>query len=183
MLYTGFMLNQPVAVRYPRGTGPGVEIKQEMTALPIGRAEVKRVGQGIAILAFGSTLTMALEAGKQLDATVVNMRFIKPLDTELILRLALDHDLLVTTEENAVHGGAGSSVNEVLMNAEVKKVVLNHGLTDALIMHGSRTDILKDAGLTSEGLLALISRHTSVIYPAQDLRSAKSSNLKGRRSP
>ncbi|TAJ95679.1 MAG: 1-deoxy-D-xylulose-5-phosphate synthase [Gammaproteobacteria bacterium] len=183
MLYTGFMLNQPVAVRYPRGTGPGVEIKQEMTALPIGRAEVKRVGQGIAILAFGSTLSVALEAGEQLDATVVNMRFIKPLDTDLILRLARDHDLLVTTEENAVHGGAGSSVNEVLMNAEVKKVVLNHGLPDALIMHGSRTDILKDAGLTSEGLLALIRRHSSSTCSSKHLRSAKTTTLKGRRSP
>ncbi|MCW9057144.1 MAG: 1-deoxy-D-xylulose-5-phosphate synthase, partial [Gammaproteobacteria bacterium] len=116
MLFTGFLYNGPAAVRYPRGQGPGVAIESKMSALDIGRAEVCRQGKDIAILAFGSLLASAMEAGEQLDATVVNMRFIKPLDTELIKSLAAENTLLVTIEENTLQGGAGSAVNEYLLN-------------------------------------------------------------------
>jgi 1-deoxy-D-xylulose-5-phosphate synthase len=173
MLYTGFMLDQPAAVRYPRGTGPGVKVLQEMTVLPIGKAEIRRKGKDIAILAFGSMLASALAAGEALDATVVNMRFVKPLDENLILQLAQEHDLIVTTEENTVHGGAGSAVNETLMAYGIPKVVLNHGLPDMLIKHGSREEILHDAGLTAQGLLDFIQlRYTRATPPRQTVKSA-----------
>jgi 1-deoxy-D-xylulose-5-phosphate synthase len=114
MLYTGSFLNQPAAVRYPRGGGPGVVIEREMTALPIGKAKLCREGKDIAILAFGTMLTPALEVGEEIGATVVNMRFVKPLDEALILDLAWTHEWLVTVEENVVAGGAGSAVAETL---------------------------------------------------------------------
>ena len=156
MLYTGFKLDRPAAVRYPRGTGPGVNVENEMQALPLGKAEIRRRGKHIAILAFGTLLTPCLEAGKDLDATVVNMRFIKPLDEALILELAGTHDLLVTVEENVIQGGAGSAVNEVLAQNAVPQLIANYGLPDRLIQHGSQDDMLRDAGLTKEGILAFI---------------------------
>jgi 1-deoxy-D-xylulose-5-phosphate synthase len=159
MLYTGFMLNQPAAVRYPRGIGPGVEVQKEMTALPLGKAEVRRHGSRIAILAFGTLLTPCLQAGEELDASVVNMRFVKPLDEEMILQLAKDHDLLVTVEENTVQGGAGSGVNEVLARHMQSQLILNYGLPDRLVQHGSQDDMLRDAGLTAEGIREFIERH------------------------
>jgi 1-deoxy-D-xylulose-5-phosphate synthase len=159
MLYTGFLLDQPASVRYPRGTGPGVEIQQEMTAIPVGKAEIRRKGKGIVILAFGVMLEPALGAGRELDATVVNMRFVKPIDVEMILQMAGTHDLLVTIEENVVAGGAGSAVNEVLAEHGVASPVINYGLPDRLIQHGSREDMLNDAGLTTEGLLKFIQQH------------------------
>jgi 1-deoxy-D-xylulose-5-phosphate synthase len=159
MLYTGFMLDQPAAVRYPRGTGPGVEVRQELRAIPIGKAEIRTRGKGVAILAFGVTLELALEAGAQLDATVVNMRFVKPLDRELILELAAEHDLLVTIEDNAVLGGAGSAVNELLANEDITCHIINIGLPDVLLGHGSREDMLEEAGLTSAALLKRIHAH------------------------
>jgi 1-deoxy-D-xylulose-5-phosphate synthase len=158
MLYTGFMLDQPAAVRYPRGTGPGVEIQQQMTALPLGRAELRRQGRRIAILAFGPMLAPALETGEVLDATVVNMRFVKPVDEDAILRLAADHDLLVTIEENVVQGGAGSAVNEVLAANGIAQLAANYGIPDRLVQHGEREDMLRDAGLTTDGLLDFIRR-------------------------
>ena len=109
MLYTGYLLDQPAAVSYPRGKGPGVPVNKEMTAIPIGSAQTKREGKKIALLAFGPMLPPALEAGEKLDATVVNMRFVKPLDATTILRLAESHNLLVTVDENSVAGGAGSA--------------------------------------------------------------------------
>ncbi len=156
MLYTGFLLDQAVAVRYPRGQGPGVEICEEMTALPVGKAELKRQGERIALLAFGPMLEPALEAAETLDATVVNMRFVKPLDEDMILRMAEQHDLLVTIDENAVAGGAGSAVNECLMANDVQVSVINHGLPDRFIQHGSRGEMLKDAGLDADGILAVV---------------------------
>ncbi len=156
MLYTGFMLNQPVAVRYPRGSGPGVAVDKAMKAIPLGKAEVRRTGKNIAILAFGSMLAPCLEAGEILDATVVNMRFVKPIDVELILQMAGEHELLVTVEENAVQGGAGSAVNEVLAENGMVRKIGNYGLPDRLIQHGSQEDMLKDAGMTREGILAFI---------------------------
>ncbi|MBI3546279.1 MAG: 1-deoxy-D-xylulose-5-phosphate synthase, partial [Gammaproteobacteria bacterium] len=120
MLSTGFQLNGPAAVRYPRGSGPGVVIDSEIQTLPIGKAEIKRKGQRTALLAFGSMLAPAFEAGEAFNATVVNMRFVKPLDEELLHELARTHELFITVEENAVAGGAGSAVNECLAAAGIK---------------------------------------------------------------
>ncbi len=156
MLYTGYMLGTPAAVRYPRGAGPGVPVEEEMQLLPIGKALISRSGQRLAILAFGSMLAPALEVGESLDATVVNMRFIKPLDEALVLELARTHDLLVTIEENVVAGGAGSAVNECLANAGVAVAIANCGLPDRLIHHGSREEMLRDAGLTSDAFGAFV---------------------------
>lgn len=159
MLYTGYQLDQPVAVRYPRGKGPGVETVAAMTAIPIGKAEIRRDGKQIAILAFGPMLEPALEVGEELDATVVNMRFVKPLDEELIIRMAEQHDVLVTIDENQIAGGAGSAVNECLAAHNVLVPVLNHGLPDRFIQHGGRGDMLIDAGLDTPGLRKVIGEY------------------------
>ena len=158
MLYTGFLLDQPAAVRYPRGSGPGAAVEKEMTALPLGKGEVRLQGEKIALLAFGSAVKPALEAGAELGATVANMRFVKPLDGELVADLAASHDLLVTVEENVVQGGAGSAVNEYLADRGIIQRVLNYGLPDRLLQHGSQQDMLEDAKLTREGLLEFIGR-------------------------
>jgi len=159
MLYTGFLLDQPAAVRYPRGKGPGVEPQAEMREVPLGKAEVRRDGKGIAFLAFGAMLAPCLEAAEQLDATVVNMRFVKPLDEEMILRMAAEHELLVTVDENAVAGGAGSAVDECLVANGVQIPVINHGLPDRFVQHGSRGDMLVDAGLDAAGILEAVENH------------------------
>ena len=156
MLYTGFLLDQPAAVRYPRGSGPGAAVEKEMTALPLGKGEVRRQGEKIALLSFGSTLEMALEAGEELGATVANMRFVKPVDGKLVAELAATHDLLVTVEENVVQGGAGSAVNECLASLGIERRILNYGLPDRLLQHGSQQDMLEDAKLTRAGLLEFI---------------------------
>ena len=166
MLYTGFLLDQPAAVRYPRGSGPGVAVEESMTALPLGKGEVRRQGRKTALLAFGSMLQVALEAGEELDATVANMRFVKPLDGELISRLAEEHDLLVTVEENVVQGGAGSAVNEYLASRGKPQAIRNYGLPDRLIQHGSQQDMLNDAKLTKEGLLEFINKESPKLAPA-----------------
>lgn len=158
MLYTGFQLDTAAAVRYPRGSGPGVEIEKEMKALPVGKAQVRRDGEKVAILAFGPMVEVAEQVGDMLNATVVNMRFIKPLDVSLILELAKSHELLVTVEENVVAGGAGSGINEVLSANAAHVEVLNYGLPDRLLEHGSRDDMLADAGLTVEGLKTVIEK-------------------------
>lgn len=158
MLYTGFQLDQPAAVRYPRGKGPGATIQEEMTALPIGKAEVRRRGQRIALLAFGSMVAPAMEVAQDLDATVVNMRFVKPLDEELILKIADSHEFLVTLEDNVVPGGAGSAVSECL-SANARQVQTLHvGLPDALIETGSREEMLVEAGLDYAGVLRSIEK-------------------------
>lgn len=169
MLYTGYSLEQPAAVRYPRGAGPGVAINETMQALPVGKAELRRKGRHIAILAFGVMLTPALAAGELLDATVVNMRFVKPLDQDLILRMAAEHRLLVTIEDNVVQGGAGSAVNELLADMGVTTRVINHGLPDRVLAHGSREDMLADAGLTADGIVAFIKSRGEAAR-MQDLR-------------
>jgi 1-deoxy-D-xylulose-5-phosphate synthase len=164
MLYTGFKYNGPAAVRYPRGKGPGVAPADEMTALPIGKGEIRREGQGIAILAWGSMVAPALAAGEQLGATVANMRFAKPLDEALILKLAESHELIVTVEENAVAGGAGSGVNELLLAQGYQVRVLNLGLPDAFLEQGTREELLAQCGLDAAGILASIER----IRPGSD---------------
>lgn len=156
MLYTALQLNTPSAVRYPRGTGPGVAVNPEMSALPIGKGELRRAGKRIAILAFGSMLAPALSAGEQLDATVVNMRFVKPLDDELVMLLAREHELLVTVEENTVHGGAGSAVAECLLRQGINVPLLQLGLPDQFIEHGDHAKMLSACGLDDNGLILMI---------------------------
>ena len=156
MLYTAFQLDQPSAVRYPRGRGPGAIIDEAMTALPVGKAEPRRRGRRIAFLAFGPLLAPALEAAAELDATVVNMRFVKPLDEDTVLEMARSHELLVTVDENAIPGGAGAAVGECLDAHDVRTSVLHLGLPDRFIQHGSRDDMLRDAGLDRDGILASV---------------------------
>jgi 1-deoxy-D-xylulose-5-phosphate synthase len=153
MLYTGFRLDSPSAVRYPRGSGPGVSIEPEMRALPLGKGEVRRDGRRIAFLAFGTMLKPALEAAESLDATVANMRFVKPLDVDLVKRLALSHELLVTVEEHQVMGGAGAAVCEALNALGIEKRVLLLGLPDRFIEHGDPAKLLASVGLDREGIL------------------------------
>nr|VFJ62857.1 MAG: 1-deoxy-D-xylulose-5-phosphate synthase [Candidatus Kentron sp. FW] len=159
MLYTGFLLDQPSAVRYPRDVGPGVPIRQEMTTIPIGKAEVRREGKKVALLAFGAMLTPCLEVAETIDATVVNMRFVKPLDEEMVLRMADEHDLLVTVEDNAMVGGAGSGINECLLANGITVPIVNHGIPDHFLQHGSRQDVLAKAGLCTEGILRVVTDH------------------------
>jgi len=152
MLYTGFTLDGPSAVRYPRGAGPGTEVLAPMEALPVGRGEVRREGRRVAILAFGSMVRPALEAGAELGATVANMRFVKPLDDELVLRLATTHELVVTVEENVLEGGAGSAVLESLAAQGVEVPVLQLGLPDHFVEHGDPAQLLADCGLDAAGI-------------------------------
>ncbi len=152
MLNTALACGRPAAVRYPRGTGPGAALKRTPDTLPIGKGVVCRRGRRIAILAFGSMVAPALEAAERLDATVANMRFVKPLDEALIRELARSHDYLVTVEENVVMGGAGSAVNECLVSSGLPLPVLNLGLPDRYIEHGSREELLSEAELDADGI-------------------------------
>jgi 1-deoxy-D-xylulose-5-phosphate synthase len=153
MLYTAFKLDTPSAVRYPRGTGPGVKVQKDMQALPIGRGEIRRQGEKIALLAFGSMLTPCLNAAEELNATVANMRFIKPLDDDLVASLAASHDVLVTVEENTVLGGAGSAVTESLNSQRIIVKVLQLGLPDVFIDQGDHAQMLADCGLDKDGII------------------------------
>lgn len=154
MLYTGFQLNQPAAVRYPRGKGTGVEVRrEEMRSLPLGEAVVRRRGRDLALLAFGSMVEVAELVARQMDATVVNMRFIKPLDEAVVVRLAAEHRWLVTLEENVVAGGAGSAVNECLAARSIQIPVYNIGLPDRFVGQGERDELLAQCGLGVEGVL------------------------------
>ncbi|WP_087686874.1 1-deoxy-D-xylulose-5-phosphate synthase [Pandoraea sp. PE-S2R-1] len=157
MLYTGVQIDGPSAVRYPRGAGTGAAIEQTMTALPIGKGVVRREGQAdagrrVAILAFGSMVAPALAAAEQLDATVADMRFVKPIDDELIARLAQTHDYLVTVEEGSIMGGAGSAVAESLLAGGVTRPVLQLGLPDRFIDHGDPALLLASVGLDAAGI-------------------------------
>jgi 1-deoxy-D-xylulose-5-phosphate synthase len=159
MLYTATTLAGPAAVRYPRGQGPGVALAAEMTALPVGKAQLRRTGSsGLLILAFGALVKSAEIIGERLDATVVNMRFVKPLDEEMVLRLAGTHSALVTLEENAVAGGAGSAVIELLANCATLLPTLTLGIPDAFIEHGSREECLAEAELDLPGLEGAVRR-------------------------
>lgn len=153
MLYTGFIHQGPASVRYPRGKGPGIPVQKTMTALPIGKGEIKHQGSRIAILAWGSMVTPALTVGKQLAATVVNMRFVKPLDNDLILELAKTHDVFVTIEENVIAGGAGEAINSFLHSQKILMPVLNIGLPDCFIEQGTREQVLEMAGLDAQRIL------------------------------
>ncbi|HEY5366524.1 MAG TPA: 1-deoxy-D-xylulose-5-phosphate synthase, partial [Casimicrobiaceae bacterium] len=171
MLYTAVILGTPVAVRFPRGSGSGVAVDTAMTALAVGKGEFRRhssrSSHKVAILAFGSMLASSLAAGERLDATVANMRFVKPLDTALILSLARNHDALVTVEENVIAGGAGSAVSEALCDAGVSIPILQLGLPDRIIDHGDPALLLAKLGLDSAGLEASIRARLPGLVPAR----------------
>ena len=158
MLYTAYRHQGPAAVRYPRGSGPGKPENKVMNELPLGCAQTIRTGKRIAILAFGTMVSPALEAADSLDATVVNMRFVKPLDESLILDIAGSHDMLITVEENTVLGGAGSGVAEILRDKQFTVPMLSLGLPDNHIEHGSTNDMLAACGLDATGIHQAIKR-------------------------
>lgn len=156
LLSTGYHHKGPAAVRYPRGKGPGTEIERNLDPVPIGRAISRRKGHSVAILAFGSMVKPALEAAEMIDATVADMRFVKPLDQELIGDLATSHQLIVTLEENTVMGGAGSAVNEYLVQENYSTPILNLGLPDRFLEHGKVPDMLAEVGLDSDAIATAI---------------------------
>ena len=156
MLTTGHLHPGPAAVRYPRGTGPGVALEADLQALPIGKAQVRRNGHGIALLAFGATVPAAEQVGAELGLTVVNMRFVKPLDRDTVLSLTKTHDGFVTLEDNVVAGGAGSGVAELLAAEGITLPILHLGLPDAFQPHASREQLLAEAGLDAAGIRASI---------------------------
>jgi 1-deoxy-D-xylulose-5-phosphate synthase len=159
MLYTATTLPGPSAVRYPRGTGPGVPLVEEMSPLPVGRAQLRREGRsGLAILVFGTLLDSAQKIAERLDATLVNMRFIKPLDEDMVIAIAERHRAIVTIEENATLGGAGSAVGELLGAESLAMPILQLGIPDRFIEHGSRDSCLVAAGLDCAGLTSSIER-------------------------
>ncbi|NHZ35157.1 1-deoxy-D-xylulose-5-phosphate synthase [Massilia rubra] len=165
MLSTGYQYKGPAAVRYPRGAGIGAVIEKELTTLPIGKGEIKRSGSSVAILAFGSMVARSVVAGEELNATVANMRFIKPLDVELVKQLAQDHDYLVTVEEGAIMGGAGSAVAEALAELGIQKPLLILGLPDKFIDHGDPAALLASVGLDAKGIAASIRQRFGAAEP------------------
>ncbi|MDX1458588.1 MAG: 1-deoxy-D-xylulose-5-phosphate synthase [Marinobacter sp.] len=173
LLHTGMTYNGPAAVRYPRGTGPGSEIQTELEPFPLGRGRRVREGGGIAILNFGTLLTPVLEAAEALNATVADMRFVKPLDEALVLELAEQHELLVSVEENVIAGGAGSAVCEFLNQQGLAQPVLQLGLPDAFVEHGKHGDLLADCGLDATGIQQAIERRLDQIRAHQSLKVAR----------
>jgi 1-deoxy-D-xylulose-5-phosphate synthase len=156
MLSTAFQYNGPASVRYPRGAGIGAAVARDLDPVPFGKGEVRREGKGIAILAFGTMVAPSIAAANELNATVANMRFVKPLDIELVKQLAQTHDALVTVEEGAVMGGAGSAVAEALAEAGIVKPILHLGLPDRFIDHGDAAQLLAACGLDAKGIAAAI---------------------------
>lgn len=168
MLNTACQYKGPAAVRYPRGTGPGVEVTATTETLPVGKAEICRHGKQVAILAFGSRLAAALAAAGEIDATVVNMRFVKPLDTDTITAMAAEHHIIVTVEENVLQGGAGSAVNEVLLQQGADNRIINLAIPDAFINHGDHEQQLAECGLDTAGILAAIAAACDDHIPSSD---------------
>ncbi len=163
LLYTGFIHQGPAAVRYPRGTGPGAVIEKAMTAVPLGKGLVRRSGSQVAILNFGTTLSPVLDAADQLNATVADMRFVKPIDQQLIRELAANHQLLVTVEENSIAGGAGAAVSEFLAEEGIVMPVMHIGLPDRFIDHASHSQQLNNVGLDSAGILQRIEQRLDTL--------------------
>jgi 1-deoxy-D-xylulose-5-phosphate synthase len=161
MLSTAYALDCPSMVRYPRGAGTGVLPSTQLDTLPVGKAEIRRRGQGVALLAFGSLVAAAVAAGDELDATVVNMRFIKPLDVDLIRELAGNHSLLVSIEENSVIGGAGSEIERVLAENGLTVQFIRLGLPDRFIDHGEQNQLLAELGLDKNGIVHAVRTHNS----------------------
>ena len=174
LLTTAFQHTGPAAVRYPRGAGPGAKIDAELKTLPIGKGEVHRRGTGLAIMAFGSPLTDALTIGGELGATVINMRFVKPLDEALVLELARTHAALVTVEDNAIAGGAGSAVADLLASKNIQAPLLQLGLPDMFLEHASREQLLAEAGIDAAGIRAAIVKRWPqyAVKPVAEVRSA-----------
>jgi 1-deoxy-D-xylulose-5-phosphate synthase len=152
MLSTGFRFDGPAAVRYPRGSGTGVAVQANLDTLPIGKAELRRRGARLGLLAFGARVPAAEKVAEEFGLTVVNMRFVKPLDRTLLLELAKTHDGFVTLEDNVVMGGAGSGVAELLSAENIAMPILHLGLPDAFQHHGSREQLLAEAGLDVTGI-------------------------------
>jgi len=161
MLFTGYTFPGPAAIRYPRGKGPGTEINKQMQTIEIGKGRILKEGRSVAILAFGSMVSPAREVAQQIDATLVDMRFVKPLDKALIKKLALDHDLIVTIEENSVRGGAGSGVNEVLTEEGILIEILNLGVPDRFVQQDKPENMLSGCGLDPKGILSAIQSRQS----------------------
>jgi 1-deoxy-D-xylulose-5-phosphate synthase len=161
MLSTAFALDCPSMVRYPRGGGSGSVPAMTLDTLPLGKGEIRRHGKGVALLAFGSLLAPALAAGDELDATVANMRFVKPIDAELIVQLAGNHSLLVSIEENAVIGGAGSEIERVLAERGIRMPLLRLGLPDRFIDHGEQGQLLAELGLDKDGIVRAVRAHVN----------------------
>jgi 1-deoxy-D-xylulose-5-phosphate synthase len=165
MLTTGYNYNGPAAIRYPRGAGIGAVIEKELTEIEFGKGLVKREGKGVAILAFGSMVAPSVAAGAELNATVANMRFIKPLDTALVRQLAESHDCLVTVEEGAIMGGAGAAVAEALAEMGIVKPILMLGLPDKFLDHGDPAALLAGVGLDAKGIAASIRQRFAASQP------------------
>jgi 1-deoxy-D-xylulose-5-phosphate synthase len=168
MLYTAVTYDGPAAVRYPRGQGPGARIEPAMKALPIGRAEIRREGRsGLLLLAFGTMVAPCVAIAERLDATLVNMRFVKPLDVETVRRLAASHSCIVTLEENVVAGGAGSAVGECLAADGIERPLHHIGIPDRFIEHGTRDDCLRMAGLDVTSIERAIAEIWAKEHPAR----------------
>ncbi|MGA8278016.1 MAG: 1-deoxy-D-xylulose-5-phosphate synthase [Rhodanobacteraceae bacterium] len=172
MLTTGFLHDGPAAVRYPRGSGPGVAVQRELETLPIGRAEVLKRGRAIALLAFGSMVAPCTKVADTLGATLINMRFVKPLDASLVLEIARDHAAIVTIEENAIAGGSGSGIAELLGAHAIQTPLLQIGLADTFLDHGSREEVLAEAGLDTAGIEGAIRARFGDLIVAPAFRNA-----------
>nr|WP_298124613.1 1-deoxy-D-xylulose-5-phosphate synthase [uncultured Pseudoxanthomonas sp.] len=172
MLSTGYHFNGPAAVRYPRGTGPGVALESNLDTLPVGKADLRARGSRVALLAFGSTVAAAEQVGRELGLTVVNMRFVKPLDRDLVLELARTHQGFVTIEDNVVMGGAGSGVAELLNAEDVSLPVLHLGLPDEFQHHASREDLLAEAGIDAPGIRAGVLKRWPALAATQPPKTA-----------
>ncbi len=172
MLTTGFLHHGAAAVRYPRGGGSGVAVSKELSALPLGKAEVRRHGHAIALLAFGAMVAPCAKVAEALDATLVNMRFVKPLDAALVLELAQSHAALVTIEDNAIAGGAGSGVAELLAAHGVSVPILHLGLSDQFLEHAAREELLAGEGLDAGGIESAVRKRFGGLLSAPALRSA-----------
>jgi 1-deoxy-D-xylulose-5-phosphate synthase len=163
MLYTGHKLQKPAAVRYPRGSATGVVPEKTMTALALGKSRTIRTGEKVAILNFGILLPYAQQAAEKINATVIDMRFVKPLDTNIIEQLAAHHDLFVSIEDGAIMGGAGSAVAEFLISSKHSSKLLTLGLPDEFIMQGTQQEMYAELGLDSAGILSKIATFNSVV--------------------
>ena len=165
MLTTGYRFNGPATVRYPRGTGPNATIEAGLQPLEIGKGIVRRKGQKVAMLVFGVQLADALQAAEKIDATVVDMRFVKPLDEALVREMASQHELLVSIEENTIMGGAGSAVSELLADANLRTPILHLGLPDYYVEHAKPAQMLAECGLDSAGIEASITQRLNLLNP------------------
>ncbi|MNM67832.1 1-deoxy-D-xylulose-5-phosphate synthase [compost metagenome] len=163
MLSTGHLYNGPAAVRYPRGSGPNATIESNLEPLEIGKGIVRRQGSKVALLVFGVQLSEALKVAEQIDATVVDMRFVKPLDEALVREIAGSHELLVTLEENAIMGGAGAAVSEFLAREALLKPVLHLGLPDVYVEHAKPAQMLAECGLDAAGIEASVRQRMQLL--------------------